>query len=335
MRSAYLVGPKSIEIKEITPPALAPGQIGTEVQYCAICGSDLHMWEHGEPHLAMGHEFSAKVTDPGDSDFQIGDRVVFFCGVPCYACDMCLQGKHHLCRSFWVDDYTGINIDGGMAETYVGLAKYAYKLPDHVSDQAGAMVEPTAVAYHAVNQAGMKLGAKVLVVGGGIIGQLIGAMAARAGAAYIALSEINPQRMASAQKAGGFDAYFDAADPDQVAKMMAATNGGFDVVFECTAVLGGYMTSLLAAKPDSQVVFVGAPSGLVPILSILIVTKELHVVGSIAYSLQDYQDVIAMIAKDFDPVRYVTDIVPLEDTQKSFERLASGNDPAIKILIKP
>jgi len=335
MKAAYLTGAKKIEIKEKEVPALQPGYIETKVKYCAICGSDLHMWEAGQPNIVMGHEFSAEVTNPGDSDFKVGDKVTFFCGVPCYQCDMCLQGKHHLCRSLWSDDYTGINIDGGLAEKYVGLAKYAYKLPPGVSDKAGAMVEPTAVAYHAVNQANLKLGSKVLVVGGGIIGQLIGALARRSGASYVALSEINKQRMDSAKKINEFDEFFDAADPEQIPKMMGATGGGFDAVFECTAVSGGYMTSFVAAKPDSMVVLVGAPSNPTSVLPILVVIKELHVVGSIAYSLQEYANVIELIVKGFDPVRYVTDVVPLADTQHSFERLVSGSDPAIKILVEP
>jgi L-iditol 2-dehydrogenase len=320
---------------DIPTPEIKPGYIETKVKSCAICGSDLHMWETGSPRIAMGHEFSAEVTNPGDSEFKEGDRVVFSCGIPCYQCDMCLKGKRHLCRSLWQDDYTGISIDGGLAEKYIGLAKYAYKLPDCINFQAAAMVEPLSVAYHAINQAHMKLGAKVLVVGGGVIGQLIGALARRAGAVYTALSEINAQRMNSAKKIGDFNEYFDAADQDQVAKLMGATGGGFDVVFECSAVQGGYMTSFLAAKPDSVVILVGAPSGFISVLPILVVSKELHVSGTIACSFQEYHETIDLIANGFDPLPYVSAVAPLKDTQKCFEQLTSGTDPAIKIIIEP
>jgi threonine dehydrogenase-like Zn-dependent dehydrogenase len=335
MKIARLVGPKLIQVEEKAREPLQPGFIRIKVACCSICGSDLHMWERGEPHVAMGHEFAGTVIDPGDSSFAEGDRVLFYCGVPCYKCDMCLEGMHHLCRTLWVDDYSGINIDGGLAEEYVGFAKYAYKLPDNVSFENAALLEPCAVAYHGVRKSGMKIGDKVLIIGGGIIGLLSGLMAKRAGASYVALSEVNPQRMESARKLDLFDDYFDAADEEQIQKMMEATGNGFDVVFETAAAKGGYLTAFQIVKPNRTIVFLGAPNDFVEVMPILVTVRELKIVGSIAYSFQDYQDVLNLMINGLDLTPYISDIVPLEDTQKAFERLTSGKDPAIKIHVKP
>lgn len=336
MKKAVLTGPKQIIIQEADIPKLKSGQVLVKVDYAAICGSDLHQWHAGHPEIAMGHEFSGTIVDAGDSEYKEGDRVIFFCGEPCNECAQCKQGQHHLCDLLWARDYSGLSIDGGFAQYYVGNADKIYKLPDNVSFQQAAMVEPLAVALHGVNQANIKLGDKVLVIGGGIIGQLSGAMARRAGAFYVALSEINAQRMASAKKLGEFDDYFDGADPDVVAKMGQAAGGLFDIVIECTGVGPGLNTALMAIKPGHTVVCIGAPTDAIPVLNILTVLKEIHLVGSIAYSMKEYGvDTVNLISKGgFDPLKYVTDILPLEDIQTGFERLTSGSDPAIKILVK-
>ena len=122
----------------------------------------------------LGHEFCGVVTDPGDSPFAVGDRVTFWANLYCGQCDMCQAGQEQLCREVNGTNYIGFVCNGAYAEQFVGKASNAYRLPDTVSDVAAGCIDPLMVAYHAVRKAGIRLHDRVLVVGTGIIGQLIG-----------------------------------------------------------------------------------------------------------------------------------------------------------------
>ena len=120
MKAAVLAGPKQIEIKELPVPEIRPGEIEIDVSAIGVCGSDIHMWKTGKgwnPELTedfvMGHEFCGVVTDPGDSDFKIGDRVVYWANMYCGKCDMCLAGKEQLCREVNGQNYIGFVRNGG------------------------------------------------------------------------------------------------------------------------------------------------------------------------------------------------------------------------------
>ena len=149
MKAGVLVGPQQIEIKQVPVPEMSPGMLKIRVSACGVCGSDIHMWKAGkswspEPitDFHMGHEFCGVVADPGDSEFQIGDRVTFWANLYCGKCDMCLAGKEHLCREVHGTNYIGFVCNGGYAEYFVGKAGNAYKLPDTVSDVAAALSMP-------------------------------------------------------------------------------------------------------------------------------------------------------------------------------------------------
>ena len=187
MKAAVLVGPQKIEIREVPVPAVTPGTMKIRVSSCGVCGSDIHMWKQGkgwnpnpDPDFHMGHEFCGVVVDPGDSTFAIGDRVTFWANLYCGTCDMCRIGKEHLCRNVHGTNYIGFVCNGAYAEYFVGRSRNAYRLPDSVSDVAAGLIDPLMVAYHAVKQSSLKLHDKVLVVGSGIIAQLIGGLAKKA-----------------------------------------------------------------------------------------------------------------------------------------------------------
>ena len=207
MKAAVLTGARSITVKEGPAPEVGAGQIGIDVSACGVCGSDIHMWKAGKgwgkgetPDFTMGHEFCGVVTDPGESKFQKGDRVVFWANLYCGECDMCRAGQEHLCRAVDGTNYIGFVCNGAYAEKFAGPAKNAYLLPDSVSDVAAGPIDPLMVAYHAVRKSGIKLGDKVLVAGTGIIGLMIGELAKKAGASYVALEKRSDRKSPSRRK---------------------------------------------------------------------------------------------------------------------------------------
>lgn len=220
MKAAVLTGPKQIEVKEVPVAELSPGDIRIKVSATGVCGSDIHMWMTGKGwnpnHTGdfwMGHEFCGVVTDPGTSDFKVGERVVFWANLYCGECDMCKAGLEHLCRDVNGTNYIGFVCNGAYAEEFVGPARLAYRLPDNVTDTAAALIDPLMVAYHAIHQAKMQLNDKVLVVGTGIIAQMMGELAKKAGASFVAMSRTSDRKLAKAREIGVFDAYLDGKNP--------------------------------------------------------------------------------------------------------------------------
>lgn len=344
MKAGVLTGPQRIEIRQVPVPEMAPGMLKIRVSACGVCGSDIHMWKAGKgwnpkpiADFHMGHEFCGEVVDPGDSDFLIGDRVTFWANLYCGACDMCRAGKENLCREVHGTNYIGFVSNGGYAEYFVGKAGNAYRLPDTVSDVAASLIDPLMVAYHAVRQSSLKLHDKVLVVGSGIIAQLIGGLARKAGASCLAMSKIDERQTGKAREIGDFDLYFDGNDPDRAAKMQAVSEGGFDVVFEAVGSGESLAACLDGVKPGGEIVMIGnSMTSSVPFELNRAVLHEVRLTGSVSCTRKEFEETIDLIAKGvIDTEKYVTDILPLDQLQHAFEKQISPAESVLKTVIKP
>ncbi|MBQ7479270.1 MAG: alcohol dehydrogenase catalytic domain-containing protein [Selenomonadaceae bacterium] len=343
MKAAVLVGAKQIEIKEVPVPTVRPGDIEIKVTACGVCGSDIHMWKAGQgwgknmQDFIMGHEFCGVVTNPNGSKFKEGDRVTFWANLYCGECDMCRAGLEHLCRDVNGTNYIGFVCNGAYAERFAGKAKNAYLLPDSVSDVAAGCIDPLMVAYHAVRKAGIKLGDKVLVVGNGIIGNMIGELAKKSGASYVALSKLNDYKLAPTKKAGYFDAYFDAASEEFPQETQEASKGGFDIAFEAVGAESAMQNCISAIKPGGTIVMIG--NSITPTIPVNInraVLQEFRLLGSVSCTEEEFRGTIDLIANGIiDPEAYVTDIIGLDDLQHTLERIVSPTDSILKAVVKP
>lgn len=284
------------------------------------------------PTSLLGHEFCGVVTNPGDSKFKVGDRVVFWANLYCGKCDMCMSGQEQLCREVNGTNYIGFVCNGAYAEKFVGKASNAYLLPDTVSDVAAGLIDPLMVAYHAVRQSGIKLHDKVLVVGSGIIGHLIGTLAKRAGASYVAMSKVNDLKIQKTKEIGDFDAFFDGNAPEQAEKMQKATNGGLDIAFDAVGASETLNTCIEAVRPGGEVVMIG--NSIEPQVNFNMnraVLQEIRLTESVSCTRQEFEETIDLIASGMiEPEKYVTDILPLDELQHAFERQISETDPMKK-----
>lgn len=287
--------------------------------------------------FVMGHEFCGVVTNAGDSKFSVGDRVVFWANMYCGECDMCRAGQEQLCREVNGTNYIGFVCNGAYAEKFVWRASNAYKLPDTVSDTAAGLIDPLMVAYHAVRVSGLKLHDKVLVVGSGIIGQLTGGLAKKAGASYLAMAKRNDRKLGLAREIGDFDAYFDSSAPDSGVVMNQAAEGGFDIVFECVGTEESLAASIDAVKPGGKIITVGNSIDDTIQMSLnKIELREIQLIGSVSCTRTEFEETIDLIAGGMiDADKYVTDVMKLDDLQQAFERLTSSTDPVVKIVVKP
>ena len=342
MKAAVLKGPKDIRIEQIPVPEMKPGYMEIAVSTCGVCGSDVHMWKAGKGWadgngpFVMGHEFCGVVTNPGESDFKVGERVTFWANLYCGKCDMCRKGLEHLCRAVDGKNYMGFVCNGAYAEKFAHRALNAYRLPDSVSDIAAGLIDPLMVAYHAVQKADIKLLDKVLVVGTGIIGQMIGELVKKRGASYVAVSKVNDIKIRKAKELGIFDDYFDGTDPNVTNVLKEASGGGFDVAFEAVGLGSTVDECIDAVKPGGKVVMIG--NSVTPKVEFNMnraVLQEVQLLGSVSCTRVEFEETIDLIANGvIDPVKYVTDIIPLEDLQRALERQIDPNDPLLKTVVK-
>ena len=339
MRAVALKGKNKFEIKEIEEPTIDNTNVVIKVLKTGICGSDLHYFEMGEPiGLVMGHEFCGKVINPGNrADLKVGDRVTALPISPCGNCPACLSGNPQYCKNTW-DEAVGLSLTnpGALAEKIKVRSDMVLKVPDNVSDEEATMVEPTAVALHGIHLADIKVGSKVLVIGGGIIGLLSAMFAKKEGASFVAVSETNPKRGEKALSLGVADKYYDAKDENMLNEIMSDTNGGFDIVIECCGNASAVTSSLVTVRPGGVVVLVGVATGPISIPTVIAVMNELTVKGAIAYTKEEFATCLDLINnKQIEVMPFVDDIVSYDEVENAYIRLTSGNDGAVKILVDP
>ena len=344
-KAALTVGAGQLEIREQELPAEIPsGHFVADVQYCSICGSDRQFWASNmlDGFLGngpLGHEFTAIVSDPGDTSLAVGDRICIYPAVTCGDCEPCKNGAENIC-ALALTHYAGLTTPGGFAQKYIGLEADAVKLPDNVDFQQGALVEPLSVAYHAVRRSGIKPGDKVLIIGAGIIGLYCSDMARLAGASTVVISEYSDNRLKAAQELADADAYYSAKDPELGAKLKEAYGSplgdGFDIVFECSASDAGYATAMAASKKQGLIMCIGSSNRPTGIILNDFIAGEFTIKGCYAYTRAEFNQCLDLIASGkYDPMRYVTKVASLDNIQETFDKLFKDPDNAdVKVQIK-
>lgn len=320
MRACVLEDVSKLVVKEFDmPKRIDHDDVLMKVSMVGICGSDVHMWDNEKKiGLVMGHEFCGTVVDPGTSDFKVGERVVV---VP--------KGP----RGY--NSTPGVVAQGGYAEYFSAAAAYLRRIPDTISDDEANMIEPAAIAYNALLKAKIKYGDKVLVTGTGIIGHLCAEWAKVMGATYIAMTEVNDNRIAKAKVLGVADDVFDARHPEIAQLLKIASNGGFDKVIECTAVPASVNMSLDVLKEMGTMLFVGVSYKQVPIDALKLIMKNITIIGTFGSSIVFDKVIELLVHKPFDLTKYITKRIGLDEIQDCFVELHGGKSDHIKIVITP
>lgn len=331
---------------DLTLP-LEPDRVEVKVAYCGICGSDLAEYREGpfairnHPHaltgqappVTLGHELSGRVTAVGGAvtNLHVGDRVAADACWRCGTCPACQAGQYNLCPK---SGSIGLASDGAFAARVRFPSYCAVPLPDAVSDEAGALLEPLAVALHALNRGGARAGDNVVVLGFGPIGAA-SAEVARAIGLSVLVSELHEGRRARAASLG-FETFCPEGEARDVTRAVRSlTGGGARLVIDCTGV-----AAALAMAPDmttrgGNVVLVGLPKRPPALDAAKLVLFERAVIGSLGYS-HDLPRVAALIASSAVRAEaLVTHRIPLRDAPAAFERLITDPGDAIKVLVDP
>jgi len=344
MLAAVFHGAGDIRIEQLPIPEPGAGQVALAPAHNGLCGSDLHEYQMGplviptDPHpltgaqlpVIMGHEFSGTITAVGDgvTDLRIGDRVAVEPLYHCGTCRPCTSGAYNVCNRI---AFHGLMANGGgMSETTVVDATMVHRLPDTVTLEQGALVEPMAVAHHAVRQAGIAEGEPAVVLGAGPIG--IGAWFAlrAAGAGPIIVVEPSPTRRAAIESLGA-DIVLDPATADPNAEMRSLTAGeGAAVAIDAAGVPASAMASLAVLRPRGHAVSVavhGAPVEFDP----NILMSEITWTGALAYTSEDFTAVIEAMSHGSYATEGWVEHLSLDEVSTALDRLVKAE--AIKILI--
>ena len=329
---------KPLELGEIDKPVASPGGLVFKVLACGICGSDLHAIEVPgllQPGNVLGHEYAGEVTEvgPGVTGWAVGDRLTAVPARPCGVCPECSAGLYAQCSQIIAQGFDP-RMPGAYAEYSTCMAGLAVKIPDNISDQDAATIEPLAVGLNAWRTAHVESGASVLIIGAGVIGLAVAKWAKFFGVGDLAISEMVPARMERARKIGA-DFVIDAAQHDDPVKEFERQTGRKPtVIFEC---VGRPMIAKLIAMAPSYAHLVLVGTGMQPenftVLSAAL--KRLRMSFPFAYVPADFHFVTRMLTAGRLSVEgLVTQTVALEQASAAFETLRKPNDFG-KVLITP
>lgn len=350
MKAAVWYGRRDVRIVDVAEPVIAPGKVKIRVACCGICGTDLHEYAAGPifiptaPHpltgqrapVVLGHEFSGEVTEigAGVTRVKVGDRVCVEPIISCGECPACIAGKYNLCRSI---AFHGISSpDGGaFAEITMVDERMVYPIPDSMSYEQAAIVEPAAMVVHAIRSSRLRVGDSIAVFGAGPIGLLIVEAARAAGASDIIVVETSAVRREHALKMGASLAINPAAE-DPVATIAARTSGGVEVAFEASGVKRALSAAIAATTFDGQVVVVSVWEGDAIIEPNQFVFNEKSLLGILG-NCNNFPETIALISSGMLRVdSLITRRIGLDDlVADGFDALLGTTKEHVKILVSP
>jgi L-iditol 2-dehydrogenase len=335
-RAAVLYAPGDLRVEDRAVPEPGAREVLVEIAAVGVCGSDIHYYEHGRigpfvvrDPMVLGHESSGRVValGPGASKHAVGDRVALEPGVPCGNCGECRAGRYNLCSD--VRFFATPPIDGAFANYVTIHEDFAFALPDSVSDEAGALMEPLSVAVWACRKASVSAGDRVLVTGAGPIGLLASQTARAFGATDITVTDVNPHRLALAERTGATHTINVAESP--------LDDGGLEVdaLIECSGHPASLKAGIAALRPAGTAVLVGMgpeEEGVVPLS--LIQNRELWLTGTFRYA-NTYPTAIALAAHGrVDLEAIITRHYSLDDAEAALR--AGREDPtAVKVMVMP
>jgi L-iditol 2-dehydrogenase len=340
MKALLLVDKKRFELTDIPAPTPARGELLVRIKACGICGSDVHGYDGSTgrriPPVVMGHEAAGVVEGigPGVHHFRPMDRITFDSTIYCGQCDFCREGKINLCDRRRV---LGVSCgeyrqDGCFAEFVTIPERIAYGLADAMTFDEAAMVEAVSIAVHAVGRASVQ-SAVTLVVGAGMIGQLIIQAAKAAGCGMLVAVDLDQSRLKCARQFGA-DHVLDAAVPDLMEQIQQLT-GGVQVAFDAVGTSVSMGTVIGALRKGGTGVLVGNISPRVDLPLQTVVTRELSVLGSCA-SRGEYPQCLELIARrEIDVRPLISAVVPLEEGPRWFDRLYAREPGLMKVILKP
>lgn len=327
--------------RELQQPRPAEGEVLVRVERAGICGSDIEYFRHfkcgafvPKRPFVLGHEFAGIVTElgPGVAEPRIGVRVAIEPSIPCGECRYCKTGRYNLCDNmrFFGSASADPHLDGGFREFVPVPARNVFVLPEDLGATEGAVLEPLAVAVHAVRRARPVDDADVLITGGGTIGQLVGMVLYAFGAKSVTVSDPLVSRRRFAQEHGAA-AVLDPTEEPPSQRARVEHGGGFDIVFEASGQEPAIVEGVKAVRKGGRYVQIGTVTKDVTVPANLIMVKEVDFLGTFRYN-HDFPTAITLMTSGRVPATdIVTSTYPFAQLPEAFAE--TRNPEQLKIHV--
>lgn len=340
--SAVLYSQGDLRLENRPIPEPGPNDVLLQMHSVGICGSDVHYWQHGrigdfvvtEP-MVLGHEAAGRVVKVGSAvkHLKVGDRVAIEPGVPREMDEFFKNGRYNLSPTIFF--CATPPDDGNLCRFYKHNANFCYKLPDNVTYEEGALIEPLSVGIHACRRAGVSLGSTVLICGAGPIGLVCLLVAKAMGASKVLITDLFPERLVVAKELGA-DFQLQVKKGDEAKQLAKSVEDKLGVqphvTIECTGAESCVQTAVYATRPGGVVVVVGLGSEIVNFPLVNAAVREVDIRGVFRYC-NTWPMAIAMLASGKVNVKpLVTHRFPLEQAMQAFETTRQG--VGIKVMLK-
>lgn len=321
-------------------PKVGENDVLIKMKFCGVCGSDVHFYEHGEPEFPdvypfiLGHEGAGEIVEVGAkvTTHKVGDRVAIEPGIPCRTCEWCAGGRYNLCPN--VVFPSAPRAHGILREYISHPAEMCFKIPDSMSFEEGALIEPLAVAMTAAREAGARIGQSAVILGGGCIG-LVTLLALRAmGLSKITVVDLFDIRLDKARELGAW-ATVNARETDAIAEVIRLHDGiGPDLVFETAGSTVTAAQSISMAKRGGTIMIVGNVTGKTPVDFQLATNKELTIKTNFRYSNIYPTTIDAVASGRIDLKSIISRRYPLPDAPQAFEDCITEKASMVKAIIQ-
>jgi 2-desacetyl-2-hydroxyethyl bacteriochlorophyllide A dehydrogenase len=335
---AFIHAPGKIEFRDIALRDPSPREVMILVRAASICGSDLHLFRGKHPSVtlpsAVGHEFAGEVVCVGDgvTGISTGDRVIVEPTIACGNCYYCQRGAYHLCVNISFQYRRG---QGAFAKYFYAPENRTYKLPDSISYEEGALIEPLAVALHAVKKSGVHIGQSSVVIGAGAIGLLVSMLLNNLTGIKPFVSDINDFRVNKAIDLGACGV-FSCIEDDLCKIIMKQTDElGVDHAFEAVGLEATLVQAMQVIKKGGKVTLLGIFEEPYPKIPVnLFVQREISISGSQGYAW-DFQDSIDLVKRGrIDLHGLITSRLPMNQLQNGFDLLCQPGNHQIKVVLE-
>lgn len=336
MRAAVLTKPGSFEFTRSYPePQITNTDIKLKISYSGVCGSDLHIFAMKEPIVrlphVLGHEFCGEVVEIGQDakGFKLGDKAVGIIDPSCGVCDYCRQGDFTLCETRSLFERTG-----AFSDFITAPASQMFAVPHGTPDDEATLIEPVAVALHAVRRSRLSLGENAVVIGGGPLGLLIMLLARQAGAQHVVLVEPAASRREVGSKLGATLALKPGPEAEEAVRQLNGGQGA-EVAFEVSGNVEAFRQARNFCRKQGRLIMVAAyETDPLPFSPNAMLAKELEISATFSANALDFQRAIRLVSnRNLDVRPLISGRTRLENVQQVFENLLRNKEDQIKVLL--
>jgi L-iditol 2-dehydrogenase len=337
MKQAVMTAPGEIQFRDLAIPTPNDHEVVMQTRRIGVCGSDIHVYHGLHPYtgypVVQGHEVGGIVASVGKhvSGFAVGDKITFMPQITCGECYPCQHGMYHICEKLKV---MGFQTGGAAQEYFVLPAENVLRLPDTMSLDEAAMIEPIAVTVHALARGGGVSGKRVVVLGAGTIGNLTAQVARASGAKAVMITDVSPYKLEQAKRCG-IEYTVDVGREnlgDAILRCFGPEKA--DLILECVGVEPTITDAVQYARKGSTIVVVGV-FGKKPQVDLgLVQDRELSLVGTLMYQKADYERAIELVSSGKMALgEMITHRFAFDRYLEAYHAIEESNGQYLKVMI--